>query len=297
MLLLSLVGEQPIPNLLPLWQLPEYTAGQFAATETTRRHAEMLVRAVENDPRLKHLAVQPVLVVEAYDLNKARRTLAKALSEHLGKGEEVCLNFTGGTKVMGAAALQTAYGTGIQLMYVCTELNEIIYYQSDGVETFRHTIDVKIGVQQYLEACGLEVRLPNPQAAPPPKAGDWLEQKVYKAALDCGSFDDVQRNVKVVRHLAAGAYVTNELDVVVSRNGHLTVCSCKSGQNLSKEVLYELSAISARENLGIYCGKVLATNLEELPPGIQERARSSRICVVPKGQLEQVGFYLMQETK
>lgn len=36
MMLLTLLGEQPIPNLLPLWQYPEFDCIRFAATERTK---------------------------------------------------------------------------------------------------------------------------------------------------------------------------------------------------------------------------------------------------------------------
>lgn len=296
MILLSLVGEQPIPNLLPLWQFTEFDAVQFAATETTRPQAEALRQAIARDEQLRRLTVQPLVTVEAYHLSKARQVLARAVADWQSRGETVCLNFTGGTKIMSAAALQSAYGTGAPLMYVSSEQNEVIFYQSDGVETRRVPITVAVTVSQYLEACGLEMRLPNPNAAPPPKEGDRLEQLVFERALAAGLFDDVQRNVSVMRRLSNGAMVKNELDVVVTRNGHLAVCSCKSGRNVTNEALYEVAALSSRENLGIYCGKLLAAAEPELPPGLYERARAARIQLVDGRQLDRIDFYLKLAT-
>lgn len=295
MILLSLVGEQPIPNLLPLWQFTEISSVQFAATDTTRLQAEALCSSIARNEQLKRLVVHPILMVEAYALSRTRFVLAQAIADWQRQGENVLVNFTGGTKIMSAAALQSVYGSGAHLMYVSTEKNKVIFYQSDGVELRQVEISLDINVRQYLDACGLEVRLPNPKAAPPPpKEGDHLEQLVFEQAVNSGIFDDVQRNVNVQR-LTHGSCVKNELDVVVTRNGRLAVCSCKSGRNVTNEALYELASLSSRENLGIYCGKVLAV-AEELASGLYERARSSRIKIVDKSQLDNVAFYLKAAT-
>jgi len=110
MLLLSLTGEQPIPNLLPLWQFPEYTATQFAATRTTLPVVEALAAAIRQDVQLKHIEVLETLRLEAYDIAQARYALAAALVAQQAQGREVRLNLTGGTKLMSLAALQAAFG-------------------------------------------------------------------------------------------------------------------------------------------------------------------------------------------
>ena len=296
MILLSLVGEQPIPNLLPLWQFPEFTGVQFAATTTTERQAKALLEYLPRDDRLPGLTLHPTVLVEAYHLGKARHALGRAISEWHARGETVLLNFTGGTKIMSLAALQAAYGTGVGLVYVSTEEGVVIFYQSDGVETRREKLDVHVSVVQYLEANGLSVKRPNPHFVPSPKEGDWLEEQVRQAAVDSGLFDDVQRGVEVSRMLRDGTAVKNELDVVVTRNGKLAVCSCKTGKNISNDTIYELAALSSRENLGIYCGKVLVATSKDLPPGVEQRARASRVHFVGHAGLNNVDYYLKLAT-
>jgi hypothetical protein len=301
MILLSLMGEQPIPNLIPLWQFHEYTGTQFAATSTTHGRALMLAEAIARDHQLKRVKVLEPLKLEAYDLQKARLVLARAITE-LHQEDDVCLNLTGGTKIMSLAALQAAYGSGIPLMYVASEQNEIIFYQSDGVETRRQPIDVQISVRQYLEACGLENSLtqnflpPDPNATlPPPKEGDYLENRVVKQALDSGLFDDVQRGVFVRRRTERGD-VINELDVVVTRHARLAICSCKARKKITNDMLYELAALSSRENLGIYCGKLLVTSTTDLTESLFNRARANRIHLVDNSQMDRIAFYLMLAT-
>lgn len=302
MLLLSLIGEQPIPNLLPLWQFREYTATQFIATRTTQPVADNLRRAIQSDPQLKQLEVLDTLIVEAYDIGQARGVLATALNAHLNQGRELRLNLTGGTKLMSLAALQAAFGSGVRLLYVSTEESCLILFGSDGVELERLPIRVKINVEQYLAAHGLEVGddlsfKPRQwhNASPPPKQGDELEMEVERLARQSGLFDDVRRGVYVRRTTERGP-VINELDVVVTRNGKLVVCSCKTGKKVTKETIYELSSLSRREAAGIYCGKVLVSDQDTLPKALRDRARSMGVRLVYGVELTRIAEHLMLAT-
>lgn len=299
MILLSLVGEQPIPNLIPLWQAPQqYSAARFAATSETREIAKNLAKTIRNDPLLSHITPNPVLELDAYDINTTRSRLAKALAAYQENNSSVCLNLTGGTKIMSLAALLAAFGTGVPLLYVSTQNNSIIYYQSDGNETHRQEISIKIDVKQYFNAHNLEVSShPNfnlNAAKPlvhPPKEGDDLEKKVFQLARDSGKFDDVQRNIFIRRRIKQN-WVRNELDIVVTRNGRLAVCSCKSG-DITKEDIYELASLSRREAAGIYCGKVLVCGRKEIPEALRDRARASQVRLVYGSEVENVAEHLL----
>jgi hypothetical protein len=303
MILLSLVGEQPIPNLLPLWQSTEYSATRFAATRTTLPVAEALMAAIRIDPQLQQLKVLDTLLLEAYDIQQARTQLASALAEYQVQSLPVCVNLTGGTKLMSLAALQAAFGTGVPLLYVTTEQNEIIHYRSDGSETGREPIKVCAGVYQYLRAHGLEAS-DNQNFDPngprsnirPAKEGDALEEEVYRRALDSGLFDDVRRSVHIRKQSRRGP-VVNELDVVVTRNGRMAVCSCKAGRQVTKENLYELASLSQREVAGIYCGKVMASALSELPTAIRDRAEANRIHLVYGSEIANIADHLVLATR
>jgi len=283
MMLLTLLGEQPIPNLLPLWQYPEFSGVQFVVTSRTRPLAESLAAFIRQDRTLSRLQVIEPLEVEAYDLKQTRMRLTQTLLNHLGAGLPVTLNLTGGTKLMSLAAMQAAYGLAAPLLYVSSETGEMILYTSDGVEQRREAIRVSITVEQYLQAHGIEssphqnfARKEEDAPFRPPKEGDWLEEAVYQAAVESGKFDDVRKNLYIRRYGRDDA-VINELDVVVTRNGLLGVCSCKAGRNLSNDDLYELEALSSREKFGIYCGKVFVCAASEIPEGLKQRASADKI--------------------
>ncbi len=299
MILLSLLGEQPIPNLLPLWQDRRYTATQFAATRATLDLASQLARFISRDPQLSRLAVLEPLSLPPYDIAGARAVLAGRLAECQQAGQPVTLNLTGGTKVMSLAALQAAFGSGVPLLYVSTEENRLITLGSDGAERASEPIQVRITVEQYLRAHGLEVSdTPNfgrREVRARATVGDPLEQRVFQAARKAGVFDDVRRQVFIRRFTERGP-VVNELDVLVTRNGRLAVCSCKSGRAVSKEALYELASLSRRESAGIYCGKLLVSDQPELPSAIRDRARASGIHLVYGPELPNVASHLRLAT-
>lgn len=125
-------------------------------------------------------------------------------------------------------------------------------------------------------------------------AGKWLELWVYEAARDSGLFDYCAFDVRIEKP-GGEALILNQLDVVLSLNARLIVCSCKTeaGDLMTKEdnkgIIYELDSISRREQAGIYCGKVLVTHLVNLPAAFQERAHNSHILVVTGDRLLKVG--------
>lgn len=301
MLLLSLLGEQPIPNLLPLWQAgAAYTATQFAATKATLPLAKGLAEAIRQDPQLGRLTVLEPIELEAYSIGPARAKLAEALAAHQLAGQSVRLNLTGGTKLMSLAALQAAFGSGAPLLYVSTEDNHLIHLNSDGSEHHREPIQVRIGVAQYLAAHGLEVSDALNFGAGPVRArqtvGDTLEKRVLLLAQKARVFDDVRRGVFVRKQTERGP-VVNELDVVVTRNGRLAVCSCKTGHAVTKEAIYELASLSRREAIGVYCGKVLVSDQPTLSPAIRDRARASGVRLVYGSELAKVAEHLKLATR
>jgi|GEM_PF-1122275 len=300
MVLVTLVGEQPIPNLIPLWQddQRQYNTVQFVASETTKNQAKMLAEIIKSDPDLNHLNVLEPVLVDAYDIGKARMSLIKTVSLLEQQGQEIIFNLTGGTKIMSFAALRTSIEQKIPMLYVSTELGQIIYMGNDGSETRRDNIKINIGVHQYLSAHGLEVGsnlafrpIIGEKPYSPPKEGDWLEELVERKSRESGYFDDVQRNVFIRKQTLSG-FSVNELDVVVTLNGQLSVCSCKTSANLEKDEIYELAALSRRESAGIYCGKVLVSSMNEMPPSMIERARSMGVNLVCGNEVNHIALHI-----
>jgi len=324
MFLLSLVGEQPIPVLIPLWQQwaarpfsgdpsgRTFSCVQFVGSKNTLPVIANLEALLRREPGYKDLEIRPALTIDAYDTQTARKVLKTAIHNAEADGFQCAVNITGGTKLMTLAALQAVKGKPAAandplettLLYVNTEKTRLIFLNADGEETGSEEIRVEMTIAQYLGAHGLEVsdnQAFNPDGpyseAIPPRAGDELEQRVAALAANSGYFDEVRRNVFIRKPVPEGKAVSNELDVVAISNGRLVVCSCKAGINLKKEMLYELSSLSRREAAGIYCGKVLALGQEDIPPGIRERARADHIHLVTGSEIDRIALIMHLETR
>lgn len=324
MYLLSLVGEQPIPVMIPLWQ--QYTSKgsvreqmyksinvvQFVGSKNTLHVIENVEKIIRNEFGQEGMEILPPIVVDPYDIHYMRDAIFQVIEQAVGSGMHGVINITGGTKLMSLAALQAVKSIFIDmegqcdmsLVYVNTEKNQLIYLNSDGIETGNEPIQVQLTIQQYLMVHGLEVsdnQAFNPNGAyndlNPPKLGDALELKVASLAESSGYFDEVRRNVFIRKTNPSGKPVSNELDVVAISNGRLVVCSCKAGTKLEKEFVYELTALSRREVAGIYCGKVLVLSLDSPPPGIIDRARMDNIQLAYGPDVDRIALIMHLATR
>lgn len=300
MILLSLLGEQPIPNLLPLWQEnSQFNAVRFVVSDATLPVAETLMQMLKSDPKLSNIEISPPIYVDPYDYLPTVERLSAALSQFFYNNQSVVLNLTGGTKLMSLAAMRAATIHNTPVMYIATENSSIIYLNpGDGKELAREKIKVSISVAQYLAAHGVEVsnhqNFNRKGSIPyrPPKEGDALEERVFQLLTKTAVFDDVQRGLFVRR--IDRPQVQNELDILVTRNGRLVVCSCKSGQNFMKDWIYEISSLSSRESFGIYCGKVLVVDQIEINEAHLSRARINHVKIVFGKKIDEVNKVVKQ---
>lgn len=287
MIYLALVGEQPMPVLLPLWQEKGFTSVQLIASETTQPVADFLAEYIRSDPGMGVRKVHPVMVVDAYDLDSASAVLHNLLAKH--RYHKAVFNLTGGTKMMSIAAQQSAVDSHARLLYVSAEKRNLIYFSADSDETQTVPIRVKVTVEQYFNAHGFDCSESQNFGMrdceiPPPKEGDALEDHVYDLLCQSGLFDDVRRNV-FIRRTSGSSEVTNELDVVAASGGNLVVCSCKSGK-VDNQALYELASLSRCEVAGICCGRVLVSSKKALLPGVVNRAAQDGIRIITSSELE-----------
>mgnify|MGYP001127095715 CR=1 FL=1 len=127
MLLLSFLGEQPIPVLLPLWASKKYDATCLVPTEKTEDLAQTLCGFMKKDRDLSGLKVYPYFKISPYDLEKAEGTIRKQLTQIQNNYPgSICINLTGGTKIMSLAGMLAAFELGFPMIYIATEKNMII---------------------------------------------------------------------------------------------------------------------------------------------------------------------------
>ena len=96
--LISLVGEQPIPNLLPVkLTLPSTVVLLHSElTERTAANLEVLVKPAE--PIMKK--------VDAYSIEETEHALRELIGLHEWLPRQLIFNLTGGTKLMSFGAFR-----------------------------------------------------------------------------------------------------------------------------------------------------------------------------------------------
>ncbi len=112
--LILLVGEQPVPNLLPTRHLQPDVAVLVHST-FTRLIAERLKNLLERGE-----VKCPLCEVDPYDFLAIQSSLQQFLDQNLGEHESV-FNLTGGTKPMALAAFLLAFQRKSDFLYFQTE--------------------------------------------------------------------------------------------------------------------------------------------------------------------------------
>lgn len=269
------------------------------ASSMTINKANFLTRFIKDDKDLQNNKVLDPITIEAYDLQKATNSILEIISNH--GNEPVTINLTGGTKIMSLACLLAAKKKkNVSLQYVSTEDRELLFFDAENEEFEKCPYFVKINVNQYMNAHGIEThnnryfakKHKNPI---PPRVGDALEQAIYNSCKNSDLFDDIQQDV-FIRKWGSNTYADNELDVVVTHNGSLAVCECKSG-DVTNDVLYKLEALSQREIAGIYCGKALAASKSRLTPSITKRAKKDGISIIYQEQTSEAARIIFETIK
>jgi hypothetical protein len=118
--LILLVGEQPLPNLLPTRHInPAMVV--LVHTDRTKEIAKRLEGLLSAKKRLCQ--------VEPYDLLKIEQTLQGFLSKQIAASEyQLLFNLTGGTKPMSIASFQVASRHEAPFVYFQTEGGRSLLY-------------------------------------------------------------------------------------------------------------------------------------------------------------------------
>lgn len=237
-MLLSLVGEQPVPNVLPIRHLqPEEVA--LIHTHTTKRVSDNLAPLLRKDYRIiTH-------EVTAYDILKLRRGLENLIERRGWSPGDIVFNLTGGTKPMAWAAFQLAQELKAEFVYLQSEGgNRLLYSYSfaDGALSLlkKEEVAEHLSIDDYLLAHGLKgYRLQ--------KKYQWFESLVYETLKPRVS--EIIANVKLWNL---------EIDFVVRLGNQFGIIEAKSGDSdKKKEAIDQLSTASQREFSGTFIKRLL----------------------------------------
>lgn len=166
-ILISLVGEQPTPNLIPLFDKkvlagPEegrWGAVKFLVSTDTKKVGKNLLQALASDKATQPLTYLGLTTIEAWSLENACANVRQAIKEVRQKfpDDAIVVNFTGGTKIMSLAAYQVAKEMGLEMVYVNTDQCELMRFDGQGQLIGRPRFDVSISIETQLRAVGREI--------------------------------------------------------------------------------------------------------------------------------------------
>lgn len=244
--LLHILGEQPMPILLP---------DRFLRPERS-----LLVCTTRSEPvaqRLKRLIPHgQIELVEPYDLPAILAELGKLLPA----GEQAIVNLTGGTKMMMLAAFALAMQRGWDFVYLESEHPPAILDRysvgSGGLKRqARHKLPALITAADYLNA-----HLPGYRETGPSRdeqgrltIGGRFEQAIQDALKD---HFEVLAGVR-----PEGVANQIEIDLVIRLGNRVGIAEVKLGADgeRPKQGIDQLSTAGGRAYLGTYTSKFLIT--------------------------------------
>ncbi len=157
--MIALVGQQPLPILLPiLHELPPVAV--LAHTDLTRQVAENVKELVQGRSDLTGKVNIQLCHVDPYDVERVRQALLKHLRDQGWEEGQVQYNLTGGTKTMILAAYELARHAGASYFYLESERGQNVLYRYDlhQGQSILANAPVRLGglltIEDYLHAHG-----------------------------------------------------------------------------------------------------------------------------------------------
>ena len=244
--MISLVGEQPIPVLLPARaRPPECTL--YVCTKQTEPVARRVARLTPG-------AAEYCVLADAYSLPAIQQKIV----EKIGQAPSVLFNITGGTKIMMLAAYAIAAGRKAPSVYYQTEgprgrdQRSVLYqygFDQNGVlqQEARQELVPLIDLNYYLRA-----HIDNyTEAGFSPTSGEALERAVHEALRSL--VDEIKIGVK-----PQGVKEQVEIDLLIRCGNQVAALEIKTGGGDSgKKAVDQLTTTAAREYLGTYTSRFL----------------------------------------
>lgn len=237
-LMIALVGEQLLPNFLPVRHyLPEETL--FVYTERTRPHYEKLGAVLGEKTHVIGLEADP------YDIGKISHALRSKLASREHAGKSLQFNSTGGTKMMSLAAYQLAQEFTAPLFYLQSEgkQNRVYHYTWDNRQLVAASDEIMPECIQLSDFFNLHLGLQSWSAEGPTKAEGGPLEEAIALTLQANGYE-VMTGVK-----ALGNQI--DIDVAIRSENRFAILEAKWGEKGRKlDGIKQLS--NAVRHLGTY---------------------------------------------
>lgn len=267
---ISLIGEQPLPNLLPLKYLKP-TNAILVYTQRTKEVARRLKTLLSAETQ--SIAVE---VDDPYNLAFVTQKLRHFLKSRGKDQESLLFNVTGGTKPMALAASFVAREQCAPILYFQTEGTQSLLYQYEltkcGTLELKEKIIIPetITIDEYIRSFTGQYH--SKKDFPATQGGEF-ERLVYQALKP--RVDEIMPSV-----ILGGAL---EIDLVIRCGNQVGIAEVKTGKKaLSKEGIDQLNTAGGRDFLGIYTKKVLIVDREwdDSKSNLRELAEARHIKII-----------------
>lgn len=264
--MICLVGEQPLPNLLPVrYDEPKHVV--LAYTESTRQVSDRLEKVLRGEALAFPLEVPP------FDIPAIRRALEEFIRGRAWRPDQVVFNLTGGTKAMAFAAYSLAETWRCRFIYLEGEAatSRLYRYRFDKAGgTLPDGQDVVPGVITLDDYFGVHLGDFKVKGAAQTEGGKF-EGAIGRALEPI--VDEV-----VVSVIAGGAL---EIDLALRCGNQVGIAQAKVG-TISGAAINHLNTAGRREFLGTYTLKLLVvgTPADHTKSNLKELAEASAITLI-----------------
>lgn len=266
-IMISLVGEQPIPNLLAVLSAqPRHVV--WVCTELTKTVSQRLRSILKG----RHISVEDEPInVDPYDMVDIESKFKTRIREKGWSPDKIIFNLTGGTKPMALATYRLAEQLSGPFLYVQSEGKKSVVYryrfsergpELERAEEVPPVLDIDIYLKAHLEGYTETAEFKNE-----------FEEMVF--AVLQPELDEVKNSVKPVPQLGG-----LEIDLVLRCGNRVGIAEVKTGKKArSKEGIEQIITAAEQRFLGTYTEKFLILD-RDYEPNNRQLANAHRIRVI-----------------
>lgn len=247
-IMIALVGEQPLPVLLPI--IKAHTAVpnlQIALAHTAR--TERVARNVRQFVKDRIGLMVQLWPVDPYRISDIHTALQCHIREQQWMASEIVYNLTGGTKAMILAAYEVARASAARYVYLESERNESVLYQYEISGEFSRlqdkiTLPALLDIHDYLHVHGFYDFRPSPP-----------DHSLFFAAIR----DEIVALIRedLLHQFEPGVDLHGnrqiDIDLMLRLKNQVAIAEIKSGNKVnSLEWIKQLNTASRPTTLGTY---------------------------------------------
>jgi hypothetical protein len=256
--LISLIGHQPLPNLLTLRYIkPDAVMFIHSNSRDTQlnNRKEWLSQLAKSDGVA---VIEPSSGVNPWSLNSVTELLDYDLLSLDLTSTTIIFDITGGTKAMAVGLTKAAEKIGGELIYLETEKDDNRLHRcrvtanGDLVEVGVASLPKLVTLQDFFFIhLGLTPDQLTPAPSDPTKKGIQFESAVRSTFA--GLVDDLLYSIKPLD--------VEEIDIVLQKRNRFAIVECKARGDDERKAygILQLNNLASERYLGTYTGKILAT--------------------------------------